>query len=402
MKRFATGILILAAVIYVPARLYEAMYPALGYLRAFCEAAMIGGLADWFAVTALFRYPLGVRLPHTAIIPNNKERIADALARFVEFNFLSSEVVTEKLSKVDFALLAGNWMADPQRSGPPVAKVIEFLPRIFGMAGAEPLRRFAREHCAASLEDTDLAPAALELLRNFIAEHRRGHLVDELMVLADSHLGTNETEIRASLVEKTARIWPSLGLEADAAQRLIAATAQTFVALRGEAGQEARQQLAELLFDVVEQLRASPTFPAKLDSFKRSLLGSPVWSACVQSVWERIGTRLQEDLRRSDSAFRLAVQGAVCGLGENLVGNMMVRMVLNMQLRQFFVGFVEKRRHHAAELIAETMRKWDAVTMSGRIEDAIGRDLQYIRINGTVIGGLIGVVIHALSSLVLR
>ena len=402
MKRFATGILFLAAAIYVPARYYESVHPALGFLRAFCEAAMIGGLADWFAVTALFRHPMGVPLPHTAIIPNNKERIADALARFVEFNFLSTEVVTEKLSKIDFAQLAGAWMADPARSGPPIAKIMEFLPRVFGMAGVEPLRRFAREHCAASLAQTDLAPTVTALLKDFVAAERSGQLVDEIVAVTERHLGASEEEIRAKLSLKTRALWPAIGLDAENAERLVASIAQTLAALRGEAGSAARAQLAQLLGDVVEQLGNSPSLPARLDSLKQSLLDSPVWADYVGTLWAQIGGRLQEDMRRPDSQFLVATQAAVCGLGENLVGNVMVRMVLNMQIRQFFVAFVEKRRHHAAELIAETMRKWDADTMSGRIEDAVGRDLQYIRINGTVIGGLIGVLIHVVSGLALR
>ena len=226
--------------------------------------------------------------------------------------------------------------------------------------------------------------------------------MDEIIVLVDRHLGLSEEEIRARIGQKTARIWPSLDLQAEASQRLIAAAAEALMALRSDARHETRKHLAQLLFDMIEKLRVSPTFPAEIDNLRRSLLESPVWADCVQTVSNRIGSRLQEDIRQSDSGLRAAAQSAVCGLGENLVSSTVVRLVLNMQIRQFLVTFVERRRHHAAELIAETMRHWDAVTMSSRIEDAIGRDLQYIRINGTVIGGLIGVVIHAVSSLVLR
>lgn len=398
MKRFATGILFVAGLIYVPARLYESVHPAMGFLRAFCEAAMIGGLADWFAVTALFRHPLGVPLPHTAIIPNNKERIADALARFVEFNFLSTEVVTEKLGKIDFTQLAASWMADPARSGPALAKIVEFLPRIFGMPGVEPLRRYAREHCTGVAAQADLLPAVSALLGGLATAPSCAHLADEIADLAERQFGRGEDEIQRALAAAATRLWPSLDVAAEPAQRLLSAVARALAALNN--GTDARQRLASVLHDLLTALRDSPTLPARLAEVEQALMTTPAWSACMDTLWARLATRLHDDLRGPDSAFRTALQASVRGLGENLVGNMMVRMVLNMQIRQFLVGFVEQRRHHAAELIAETMRKWDAETMSGRVEDAIGRDLQYIRINGTLIGGLIGVVIHALSNLV--
>ncbi|MGE0861190.1 MAG: DUF445 family protein, partial [Gammaproteobacteria bacterium] len=181
MKTIATGLLVLAAIVYVPARLYEATHPAVGYLRALCEAAMIGGLADWFAVTALFRHPLGVPLAHTAIIPANKDRIAEALGRFVEFNFLSSEVMTERLAKVDFARLAAGWMADPERSHPAVAKVLEFLPKLLAMPGAEPLRSHTRELLARALERGDLAPLAAATLSALAQPERCRALVDQVL-----------------------------------------------------------------------------------------------------------------------------------------------------------------------------------------------------------------------------
>lgn len=400
MKRLATGLLIVAGLVYVPARLYESLHPAMGFLRAFCEAAMIGGLADWFAVTALFRHPLGVPLPHTAIIPHNKDRIADALARFVEFNFLSTEVVNEKLGKIDFTQLVGNWMADPARSGPAVAKIVEFLPRIFAMPGVEPLRRFAREHCTGAAARADLMPGVGALMTGLAAPRASAALVDELATLVQRHLGADEAAIRDALAHETARLWPELDLEQDTSRRLLLASASTLAALNGADADAARRQLAAVLGGVLEKLRDSPALPARLVELEQALATLPAWDACMDTLWGRLAARLGDDMRRPDSAFRAALEAAVRGLGENLAGNMMVRMVLNMQIRQFLVGFVEQRRHHAAELIAETMRKWDAETVSGRVEDAIGRDLQYIRINGTLIGGLIGVLIHALSNLV--
>ena len=399
MKRLATGLLIVAGLIYVPARMYESLHPAVGFLRAFCEAAMIGGLADWFAVTALFRHPLVVPLPHTAIIPPNKERIADALARFVEFNFLSTEVVNERLGKIDFTQLVGNWMADATRSGPAVAKMVEFLPRIFAMPGVEPLRRFARDHCTGGAAQADLLPAASALLHGFADAHASVPLADEIAALVERHLGTDEDAFRQALAHKASDLWPALDLEAETSRRLLAASSAALAALHGEQGAATRRQLATLLRATLVELRDSATLPARLVDVQQALMTTPAWSACMEALWSRLATRLGDDLKRADSDFRRALQASVCGLGENLAGNMMVRMVLNMQIRQFLVGFVEQRRHHAAELIADTMRTWDAETMSGRVEEAIGRDLQYIRINGTLIGGLIGVLIHALSNL---
>lgn len=400
MKRLATGLLIVAGIFYVPARLYESLHPAIGFVRAFCEAAMIGGLADWFAVTALFRHPLGVPLPHTAIIPSNKERIADALARFVEFNFLSTEVVNEKLGKVDFTQMAAAWMADPARSGPAIGKIVEFLPRIFAMPGMEPLRRFAREHCTGAGAEADLTATLKALALGLAGSDAGAPLVAEIAAQVGHKLGAGEDEIQRKLAVHASRLWPDMDVAAEPSQRLLGASAGALAALNGDASAAARARLAALLSEALTALSASPTLAARLDECRQSLATMPAWHTAMDTLWAGLAGRLADDLKRTDSDLRGALQAAVCGLGENLGGNMMVRMVLNMQIRQFLVGFVEQRRHHAAELIAETMRKWDAETMSGRVEDAIGRDLQYIRINGTLIGGLIGVMIHALSNLV--
>lgn len=401
MKTIATGLLVLAAIVYVPARLFEAVHPAVGYLRALCEAAMIGGLADWFAVTALFRHPLGVPLAHTAIIPANKDRIAEALGRFVEFNFLSTEVMTERLAKVDFARLAAGWMADPERSGPAVAKVLEFLPKLLAMPGAEPLRAHARELLARTLDRSDLAPLVGATLGALAHPDRCRALVDQALAVR----GDAESADEALRQRLEGGLRAMLGLaqtDQQASEAFIARASQAWLELRADPAHPAREFLSRWLEEQLLALRDSPALPALVLAAREALGSAPQWREFAQSVSTGFGVQLREDTSGAQASFCVALQAAVCGLGVNIGANPLVQFFLNAQVRKMALGVVERHRHHAAELITDTMRTWDANTMSGRVEEAIGRDLQYIRINGTVIGGLIGVLIHAITTLALH
>lgn len=401
MKIIATGLLVLAAVLYVPARLFETVHPAVGYLRALCEAAMIGGLADWFAVTALFRHPLGVPLAHTAIIPKNKERIADALGRFVEFNFLSSEVISERLSKIDFAQLAAGWMADPERSHPAVAKVVALLPRLFSMSGAEPLREFARLLHAGAWERADVAPVGSALSAALADQSVCRSLVDRLFA-TDAEQALTEEQVRPRIAGFLAELGATAGHTDDKAERLAEFATAAWLGMRADPQHPGRELLARWLHGALVTLREAPEMPAVIDALKQALVSQPESGNLSQVLWDHMRAQMRDDTAASDSRFCVAVQAAVVGWGKNIGANPLIQFVLNGQLRGMFLGVVERHRHHAASLIADTMRTWDAETMSGRVEEAIGRDLQFIRINGTVIGGLIGVLIHAISTLAIH
>ncbi|HEU5284526.1 MAG TPA: DUF445 domain-containing protein [Burkholderiales bacterium] len=400
MQRTATGLLFAAAAIYAVARVYESRYPAVGYLRAFCEAAMVGGLADWFAVTALFRHPLGVPLPHTAIIPSNKERIGEALGRFVERNFLSTEVVAAKLGEADLAGTAARWLSQPERSAMLAGHVAAFLPRLLDAAGDEPMRRFLHRRMVEGLRRIDMAPLAADVLETLTAGNRHQELVDEVVLQTRRLLSEAEPEVRARVRQKTAWLWQKLGVDEAISDRLISAAEETLAEVAVDPEHAWRQRFTDLVREYVVRLRTSPEYARRAEALKQSLLDHPALATYIGSIWDEVRTRVREDTAREDSGIRTGLRSALVRLGDALLAEPEVREAINAGMRKALGEIVERRRHEVAELIAQTVRRWDARTVSERIERAIGRDLQYIRINGTVIGGLVGVVIHAVSKMI--
>jgi uncharacterized membrane-anchored protein YjiN (DUF445 family) len=396
-KRRATGLLVVAAAVYVVARVYESAHPALGYVRAFCEAAMIGGLADWFAVTALFRHPLGVPLPHTAIIPANKDRIGQALGRFVESNFLSREVVARKLEQVDFATLVGRWLSDPGRAHPVASRLSTFLPRLLDALGDEPMRRFLHHNLVGALRRIDLAPIAADLLETLTAQNRHQALMDEILMQGSRFLGEAESEIRARVRERTAWLWQKLGVDEAISDRLIRTAGEVIAEVSADPQHPWRQRFTGMLNEYVEALRDSEAYRERVERLKNALLEQPQLAEYVGSVWDHLRARVRDDAADPDSRLRANLAAAMVALGEGLLADPGVRDVLNQWLRGALADLVEMRRHEVASLIAETVQRWDAGTVTMRIERAIARDLQYIRINGTLIGGVVGLIIHAVS-----
>jgi uncharacterized membrane-anchored protein YjiN (DUF445 family) len=399
MQRIATAMLLVVAAIYVVARVFEARHPAIGYLRAFCEAAMVGGLADWFAVTALFRHPLGVPLPHTAIVPGNKDRIGRTLGEFVEHNFLSAEVVTARVADIDFARTAGRWLADETRSGPAVAQLARLLPRMLDTVADEPARHFLQRNLVAALGRIEFAPLAANLLEILTTADQKQRLVDELLAQARKFLDEAEPEIRAKVRDQTAWLWQKLGVDDAISDRLISAAEEALAQIGADPQHAWRQRFSAMVAQYIAALRESPDYRARAERLKHALLEHPLLAEYLEQVWARVRERVRDDALAPQSRLHASLRDAVQGVGAGILSDEAVADSLNSWLRSNLAELVERRRASVGALIAETVARWDAGELSARIELAIGRDLQYIRVNGTLIGGLIGVLIHAVSGI---
>jgi uncharacterized membrane-anchored protein YjiN (DUF445 family) len=397
MQRLALALLLGAAALFVVARLFESHHPAIGYLRAFGEAALIGGLADWFAVTALFRHPLGLPIPHTAILPRNQARMADALGRFVEQHFLSPEVVAGKLATIDFGSALGAWLAEPARQAPVADALARFLPQVLDAGGAEPGRNLIRRGVTEGLRRVQAADLAADLLEALTARDQHQALLDEVVRQADRFLREAEPELRARVAQKTAWLWKKLGVDAAIADRIIEAAEQALAELNADPEHAWRKRLTGMVREYVVALRTQPEQRARAESLKQALLDHPALGEYVTRLWDDLRASIREDVAATQSRIRSSLQGSLARLGELLLAEPALRASLNQWLREALSDLARSRRIEVAELIAQTVKSWDARTLSDRIERAIGRDLQYIRVNGTLIGGLIGVALHAVS-----
>ncbi len=397
MRRVATGLFVLMAVMFLAARAHEAAHPWLGFVRAFAEAAMVGALADWFAVVALFRHPLGLPIPHTAIIPRNKDRIGAGLGRFVETNFLAPDIVSHKLADADLASKLAHWLKRPRTIDLIATRLSRFLPTLLDALDDDDLRRLAQLTITGRLERVQLAPLAGDAIDLLTRDGRHRPVVDELIDRGATALQEYEPLIRDRVRARTAWLWRAIGVDAMVTDKLIAVAEETLDAARNDPDHAWRRKLDEQIASFATQLKTSPELNASAEALKAELLAHPAVAHYLNGLWNDLRTQVATDVARPDSKVRAHVAGAIQALAERLLADELIRRKVNRLLRTALEQAADTGRHALADLIAQTVHKWDAHTVSEKIELAVGRDLQFVRINGTLIGGLVGLVLHSIS-----
>ncbi len=399
IKLAATALLVFTAALFIVARHFEPTHWAWGYVASFAAAATVGGLADWYAVVALFRRPLGLPIPHTAIIPRNHLRIADTLGEFIETNFLAPEPVEARLREVDFAALVAEWLSDRERSAALADFILKLLPQSLGAIEQSGLKDFLGKRIMTELERVELAPLAAGLLSAVTEKGRHQRLLDELLGALEKVL-TNE-ETLAALREKIRQELPALFnlYRADAylLRKIVASTGAFIQDARTEAGHPLRREFDSFVTGFIEQLRSSQAFARRAEGLKRDLLARPEITALAEGAWESLKSFLEQDSRATDSQVRRQLEAMLVEIGRQLARDPAIRAEINRGMVRVLADFVQSQKSGVGRFIADQVKSWDIDMLIGRIELTVGRDLQYIRFNGAMIGGLAGLALHALE-----
>jgi len=393
--RLLAGLLLFAmAALYAVSVLNHANGPAWGYARAFAEAALVGGLADWFAVTAIFRRPLGLPIPHTAVIPRSKARIADALGEFVAVNFLAPDVVRARLATIDIAGGLARQIVQPQTARRVADGVIDALPGIVDLLDDAVVGDFLRRQLAQLGADTRLATAFGRGLHALTEHGSHQPLLDAALTEGWRALEDHENAIRSQVRQRTGWLWRIIALDARAADALIGAIEDTLRAVARDRDHPLRQRVTEILRRFADELQHSPELGAQIEKILAEVLAHP----SVDAFLDEVSVGLKQSIARlaasPDSTARDALAEAIAGFADALLADAAVQEALNRRLRVLMVELAARHGRDAALLISETVRGWDADTVVAKLEQNVGPDLQYIRINGTLIGGLIGLAIH--------
>ncbi|UYY56930.1 DUF445 domain-containing protein [Sphingomonas sp. S2-65] len=397
----ATGLLVLMAAVFLTSRHYEGVHPAIGFVRAFAEAAMVGGLADWFAVTALFRHPLHLPIPHTAIIPRNKDRIADTLGAFLRDNFLIPSVVARRMQRVDVARAAGRWLADPSGGrGRLRAGIGRLAADMLEALDQERLGGMAKQALAGRLRALEIAPLLGRALETAMREDRHRPLLDGMIRWAAKVLEANEHLIRAMVHERSGAVMRWTGLDETLANKIIDGLNKLIAAMAEEPDHPLRAKAEEGLAQFAQDLQHDAEKRARVEAFKNELLDNPALADWWLGIWESGRAALLRVARNPDALLTGAFGGTMRQLGETLQADARLAATINRFTRRAAVGAASDYGDGIVRLVSDTIRGWDADTVTGRLENAVGRDLQYIRINGTVVGGLVGMGIHAVDVLV--
>lgn len=398
MQRLATGLLMLMALVFIVARINEAAYPAFTWVRAFAEAAMVGALADWFAVVALFRHPLGLRIPHTAIIPRNKDRIGHTLAAFVVENFLSREVVSRRLESLDLVSAATGWLRANKRAVSEHAA--HFIPTVLDALEDADVKRFLHAQLVATFKTIRLAPLAGDILGVLTTDNRHQELLNEALGLVRNVVDDNRDYFREKVREEvplpdwvgSATIKNRI---ADyVANKLVIKVHTTLEGVAQDPTHPMRQQFETRLQNFIEDLKTSPAYHARGEELKEKLLQHVALQEYVSNVWSDVKNRIKADLADPNSETRKQLESAIERTGMALQDDRELRAKLNRWLNDALLEFLEQHRPEFHRVIEDTVRRWDAQEVSEKLELEVGRDLQFIRLNGTIVGGLVGLALH--------
>ena len=400
MKWIAIALLGGAAVLYIAASLLQHRHAAWGYVAAFSEAAMVGAIADWFAVVALFRHPLGLPIPHTAIIPSNKDRIGANLATFICANFLSTEQVLAKLQRFDAGARVANWLAELRHAEQIASQFGAALRYALGALDDDRVRHFIRTGVLAQLQKIDVARLAGQLLDMLTSDRRHQGVLDALLrklasVLDDETLKERMAEVVATEVKYLRFV----GLDNVAGRYATAKMVSGVIRLIGEMAEDPehplRLQFDGFVGDFIQRLKEEPELRARVEAIKQDLLAQPALAAYLQGLWGEVVGWVQADLARDDSTLRQRAAVAIQRVGEKLQSDAAMQGWVNEQLMLAAPRWIERYREDIRLYIIARVGDWNAAEMTNELERNIGRDLQFIRINGTLVGGLVGLLIYA-------
>ncbi len=404
MRRTATGLLVLMAAIFVLSGQFLSAHPAWGYVHAFAEAAMVGGLADWFAVTALFRRPLGLPIPHTAIIPENKDRIAETMAVFLRENFLTPAVVARRMREMNLARAVGSYLSEPGQGGGGSrvrAGAGELLVEVLQSLDPERLGTQVRAALAMGLERLPVAPLLGKMLSAMIADGRHRPVIDSMIRWAGLVLEDNETMVRDMIHARANGLLRFTGLDERLANSVLDGLYKLLAEVLIDENHPLRAKVEEGLAGLARDLVDNPETQDKVERLKRELVANPAVAEWWSGVWERLRIGLIAAVRgegQLDASFA-ALGESMTEMGRALRDDPRLQHQVNRFARRTAVGIASRYGGQIVQLVSETVKRWDANTVTGRIESAVGRDLQFIRMNGTLVGGLVGVVIHAGTAL---
>ncbi|MFD4728954.1 DUF445 domain-containing protein [Streptomyces seoulensis] len=398
MKLTAAGLLLFVAVVYALATWagHAGAGHWTGYVAAAAEAGMVGALADWFAVTALFRHPLGLPIPHTAIIPTKKDQLGVSLGEFVGENFLSEDVVRQRLAAVGIGSRLGDWLAEPANADRVTAELATALRGALTVLRDSDVQAVVGEAITRRADAREIGPAVGKLLDRIVADGGHRRVVDLVVGRAHEWLERHRDDVMVA-IEGGAPGWTPRFVDRKVGDRVYKELLRFVTEMREMPAHPARAALDRFLTDFASDLQSDTETRARVDRLKREVLARDEVQDLIASAWTAVRSMIVAAAEDEQSELRLRVRAGLLSLGRRLATEPKMQGKVDRWVEGAAVHVVTSYRKEITSLITETVAGWDAEHTTRKIEAHIGRDLQFIRINGTVVGSLAGLVIYTVS-----
>ena len=395
-RRRATALLAGVTVLFVAVTATGAHGILLGYVQAGAEASMVGGVADWFAVTALFRHPLGLPIPHTALIVERKDQFAATLGRFVQENFLNADVLAERIRAASLVPRLSAWLAEPANAASVAGHAADAVVTMAEALRDEDVQRVLTAELTRAIDTVEVAPLAGRALRVVIAGGHHAELFNTIMFAADRYLGEHQDELR-QLFEGEAPRWVPDTVYRRLFDRLYLRLRQRLVTMAGDPDDETRRQFDAWIAGLPDRLETDPELRERGERLKRDVLGSTLLRDWSSSLWQKAKDALRTQAADPESELRRRLADLLAAAGRRLGSDHRLSDGLERMVESGARALADHFHDDLAELVTGTIERWDAAETSSQLELLLGRDLQYIRINGTVVGAGVGLILHAIT-----
>jgi uncharacterized membrane-anchored protein YjiN (DUF445 family) len=395
-RRRATALLAAATALFVAVTAVGVHGTLLGYVQAGAEAAMVGGVADWFAVTALFRRPLGLPIPHTALIVERKDQFAVTLGQFVQENFLNADVLAERISAARLVPRLADWLADKANAARLAGHAADLVVTLAEAVRDEDAQRIFTAELTRALVAVDLAPLAGKALRVILAGQPEDELINTMVSAADRYLADHHAELRDRFEGESPR-WVPDAVYRRVFDRLVARLHQRLLAVAADPDDETRQQLKQWIAGLPERLETSPELRERGERLKRDILASAALRDWSSTLWQQAKDALRTQAADPDSELRRRLAEALVAAGRRMGSDRGLQDSFERMVESGARAVAERFHDELAGLVTATIEHWDAAETSSQLELLLGRDLQYIRINGTVVGASVGLALHAIA-----
>lgn len=396
-KAIATGLFILMALVYATMVYFEKHNPAnwMPYVKAFSEAAMVGALADWFAVTALFKYPMGLKIPHTNLIENSKDVIGDNLGDFVTENFLTSENIRPYIEKIDLASFIGSWLAIPKNQETTEIEISKLLHNIVINLDEKTVTNFLTQKAEEGINAIEIQQFVAQGILYAVEQEEHNHLIDLILPKAQEYVNENREAIYEKVVEKK----PILGLIGGKAvtNQLIGGITTFLDDVAENPNHKIRQELTERLLELSKTIATEPHWETKFQSILSQFITTEKIASYVGDFWISLKDTLLEQLENRQSVLRTYIRQNLQAIEQNLQKDKTLQDKINLWIRHAIYKMALKNTKEVGHLIKNTVAHWDGKELSQKLELEVGKDLQFIRINGTLVGGLVGLLIYIIT-----